>query len=57
MSLEEEDSIRQFTEGLKFDGDRYEVPLLWKSDAPQVPNLPALYNPNWFSSSSLFVWT
>ena len=34
MSLEEEDSIRQF--GLKFDGDRYEVPLLWKSDAPQL---------------------
>ena len=36
MSLEEEDSRRQFTEGLKFDGDHYEVPLLWKSDAPQL---------------------
>ena len=36
MSLEEEDSIRQFREGLKFDGERYEVPLLWKSDAPRL---------------------
>ena len=33
MSLEEEESVRQFNEGLKFDGERYEVPLLWKSDA------------------------
>ncbi|PFX22472.1 Y-box factor-like [Stylophora pistillata] len=31
MSLEEEESVRQFNEGLKFDGKRYEVPLLWKS--------------------------
>ena len=28
MSLEEEESVRQFNEGLKFDGERYEVPLL-----------------------------
>ena len=34
MSLEEEESVRQFNEGLNFDGERYEVPLLWKSDAP-----------------------
>ena len=33
MSLEEEESVRQFNEGLKFDGEHYEVPLLWKSDA------------------------
>lgn len=33
MSLEEEESVRQFNEGLKFDGERYEVPLLRKSDA------------------------
>ena len=36
MSLEEEESVRQFNEGLKFDGERYEVPLLWKSDAPPL---------------------
>ena len=29
MSLEEEESVRQFNEGLQFDGERYEVPLLW----------------------------
>ena len=28
MSLEEEESIRQFKEGLKFDGEYYQVPLL-----------------------------
>ncbi|XP_074629528.1 uncharacterized protein LOC141887130 [Acropora palmata] len=33
MSLEEEESVRQFNEGLKIDGEHYEVPLLWKSDA------------------------
>ncbi|PFX31375.1 hypothetical protein AWC38_SpisGene3829 [Stylophora pistillata] len=33
LSLEEEDSVRQFNEGLEFDGKCYEVPLLWKSDA------------------------
>ncbi|PFX23105.1 Fibropellin-1 [Stylophora pistillata] len=33
MSLEEEEFVRQFNEGLKFDGKHYEVPLLWKSDA------------------------
>ena len=36
MSLEEEESVRQFNEGLKFDVERYEVPLLWKSDAPPL---------------------
>ena len=36
MSLEEEESVRQFNEGLKFDGEPYEVPLLWKSDAPPL---------------------
>ena len=36
MSLKEEDFIRQFTEGLEFDGERYKVPLLWKRDAPQL---------------------
>ncbi|XP_068739657.1 uncharacterized protein [Montipora capricornis] len=36
MSLEEEESVRHFNEGLKFDGERYEVPLLWKSDAPPL---------------------
>lgn len=36
MSLEEEESVRQFNEGLKFDGEGYEVPLLWKSDAPPL---------------------
>ena len=36
MSLEEEESVRQFNEGLKFDGELYEVPLLWKSDAPPL---------------------
>ena len=25
-----------FEEGLKFDGERYEVPLLWKGDAPEL---------------------
>lgn len=27
MSAEEEDTVRQFKEGLKFDGEHYEVPL------------------------------
>ena len=36
MSLEEEESVRQFNDGLKFHGERYEVPLLWKSDAPPL---------------------
>ena len=36
MSLEEEESVTQFNEGLKFDGERYEVPLLWKRDAPPL---------------------
>ena len=36
MSLEEKESVRQFNEGLKFDGERYEVPLVWKSDAPPL---------------------
>ena len=36
MSLEEEESVRQFNEGLKYDGERFEVPLLWKSDAPPL---------------------
>ncbi|XP_068726558.1 uncharacterized protein [Montipora capricornis] len=30
MTLEEEESVRQFNEGLKFDGERYEVPLKGK---------------------------
>ena len=34
MSLEEDESVRQFNEGLlKFDCKRYQVPLLWKSNA------------------------
>ena len=36
MPLEEKESVRQFNEGLKFDGERYEVPLLWKGDAPPL---------------------
>ena len=36
MSVEEEDAVQQFEEGLKFDGERYEVPLLWKGDAPEL---------------------
>ena len=33
MFLEEEESVRQFNKVLKFDGERYEVPLLWKGAA------------------------
>ena len=33
MSLEEEESVRQFNKGPKFDSECYEEPLLWKSDA------------------------
>ena len=36
ISLDEEESVKQFNEGLKFDGECYEVPLLWKSDAPPL---------------------
>lgn len=36
MSVEEEDTVRQFKEGLKFDGEHYEVPLPWKRDAPEL---------------------
>ena len=36
MSLEGEESVKHFNEGLKFDGERYEVPLLWKRDAPPL---------------------
>ena len=36
MSLEEEESVRQFNKGLKFDGECYEVPLLRKGDAPPL---------------------
>jgi len=34
MSVEEEDAVRQFNGGLKFYGERYVVPLLWKRDTP-----------------------
>lgn len=36
MSLEEEESVRQFNKVLKFDGERYEEPLLWKGAAPPL---------------------
>lgn len=36
MFLEEEESDRQFNKVLKFDGERYEVPLLWKGAAPPL---------------------
>ena len=36
MSVEEEDAVKRFEKGLKFDGERYEVPLLWKGDAPEL---------------------
>ena len=36
MSLEEEEPVRQFNKVLKFDGERYEVPLLWKGAAPPL---------------------
>ena len=36
MSLEEEDAIYQFNKGVKFDGERYMVSLLWKRDAPEL---------------------
>ena len=36
MFLEEEESVRQFNKVLKFDGERYEVPLLWKGAAPPL---------------------
>ena len=35
MSVEE-DAVKQFEEALKFDGKHYEVPLLWKGDAPEL---------------------
>ena len=31
MSVGEEDAVKQFEEGLKFDGECYEVPLHWKA--------------------------
>ena len=43
MSLEEEKSVRQFNKVLKFDGERYEVPLLWKGAAPPL-------RPNYFQA-------
>ena len=36
MSLEEEECVRQFAKGMKFGGERYEVPLLRKGDAPPL---------------------
>ena len=33
MTLKEEESVSSFNEGLKFDGERYEAPLLRKGDA------------------------
>ena len=36
MFLEEEESVKQFNKVLKFDGERYEVPLLWKGAAPPL---------------------
>ena len=36
MSLQEKRFVRQFSEGLKFDSECYEEPLLWKSDAPPL---------------------
>ena len=43
MSLEEEKTVRQISEGVRFDGERYEVPLLLKSDAPRLKsNLQAV---------------
>ena len=35
-SLEEEESVRQFNKVLRFDGECYEVPLLWKGAAPPL---------------------
>jgi len=36
MSVEEEDAVRQFNGGLKFDGERYVVLLPWKRDTPDL---------------------
>ena len=36
MSLEEEECVRKFAKEMKFDGERYEVPLLRKGDAPPL---------------------
>ena len=36
IAVEEEDTVREFNEGLKFDGKRYVVPLLWKRDTPDL---------------------
>ena len=36
MSVEEEDAVRHFNGGLKIDGERYVVPLLWKRDTPDL---------------------
>ena len=36
MSVEEDDAVRQLNGGLKFDCERYVVPLLWKRDTPDL---------------------
>ena len=37
-SLEENDAVRQFKEGLKFDGKRYEVSLPWRENHEELRN-------------------
>ena len=45
MSLEEEESVRQLNKVLKFDGERYEVPLLWKVNRLESVERQLIENP------------
>ena len=38
MKDDEIDALKQFKEGLSFDGERYEVHIPWKRDYPMLKN-------------------
>ena len=38
MEGDEIDALKQFKEGLSFDGERYEVSTPWKKDHPKLKN-------------------